>query len=842
MTSAAPSERPSSRVLSESWATLSASDAHSEDGTRSEQTDLASLIDQTSVDDVASLDDQDRYSNSEMGGNYEDHVGVNDGANEDDEEDDDNDDDDDDETDGESETSDGDNTQGVYLGHESVSESQELPMLYNRFGNTVNDSGLTTTKSTGFRQSASSSIEFVEPANWPEANQVDLKHTVRILDEAEASKLKVKLPYDPKHSVLSVTVQQTVSKQGLDVDQPFRVLYVGNPDYRNVILDKIGDVLVSNSRSSFDSTSTDSSRYHVIPTSFGAGAVPNFAELLPIHLQLIVDECLEATAYSQFGQPSNMNLRFKNRPSCTSYWAGSEYRVSSTSKWALPNVAIFFISSKDDATALETQHTARAFMERHGVPTMVISETPLWETASDRIPLNHHSLHMCLESRDVQTGETTVVRRYPIDLQTFESITPGQLNRNLASLASASSSGLGARASKFSMWESFVSLLKDDQYLRTHELSSFFRLLVMTVILVVVSSLGYTALSTVFMALSRLFSSPSTSGLAPSSASNVHVSNILPADDYRQSVQHMSSNDFQLLGSQVEDRSQLEELMGIALSSKARDDGSPDAFELQVIGDCHIILKPPHWFLSARRQPKFSVDVTRHEVHLPYELSKLFDGVYALKVDREHAHGLVNVTISSASKPPIQQTTLVDFGTPWLKIANWKRAASAMSSQFVKDLAVAQTSLSKVYNRLSTDLQVVVGDAVKQSHFLRQEADDLRHCTTQLSNGVTGTALSRSKELSAVVQRSALQPFRAVCSAFQGRQGNTNVEAKGLILGTWGRISELSTPSAGLGGIMDRIGSKESLGKAQKRARRLLRNRQCHRSEHSKMHGHQKCQ
>lgn len=836
MTSAAPSERPSSRVLSESWATLSASDAHSEDGTRSEQTDLASLIDQTSVDEVASLDDQDRYSNSEMGGNYEDHVEVNDGANEDEDED-----EDDDETDGESDSSDGGDNQGVYLGQESVSESQELPMLYHRFGHAADDSGLTT-KSTGFRQSADSSIEFIEPANWPEANQVDLKHTVHIFDDAEAAKLKEKLSCDPEHSVLSVTVQQTVTKQGLDVDQPFRVLYVGNPDYRNAILDKIGDVLVSNSRSSFDSTSTGSSRYHVIPTSFGAGAVPNFAELLPIHLQLIVDECLEATAYSQFGKPSNMNLRFKNRPSCSSYWAGSEYRVSSTSKWVLPNVAIFFISSKDDGTALETQQTARAFMERHGVPAMIISETPLWATASDSIPLNNHSLHMCLESRNPQNGETAVVRRYPIDLQTFESITPGQLNRNLASLASAKSPGLGAGASKFSMWRSLAALVKNDHYTNTQDLSSFIRLLVMATVLIVASSLGYTALTTVFVALSRLFSRPDASSLAPSSSSSVHTANVFPVDDSRHSVQHLPSNDFQLLGNQAEDRSHLEELMGLALSSQARDDESPDAFELQVIGDCHVILKPPHWFLNTKKQPKFSVDVMRHESHLPYELSKLFDGVYALKVDREHAHGLVNVTISSASKPPVQQTTLVDFGTPWLKIANWKRAASAISSQFVKDLAVAQTSLSRAYNRLSTDLQVVVGDVVKRSHFLRQEADIIRHGSTQLSSDAKSAALSRSKELSEVVQRTAVQPFWAVCSAFQERRGNINTEAKGLILGTWGRISEISSPSVGLGGMMDRIRSKESLGKAQKRARRLVRNKKCHRSEHSKMHGHQKCQ
>lgn len=847
MTSAAQSENCSSRLLSDSWATLSVSDVHSEDGTRSEQTDLASLIDPTSADDVASLDDQDRYSNSEIGGNDEDHVDVVD------------DEDEDEETDGDSSSDDDNVSERAYMGQESVSESQELPALYHRFGGTVDDTGLTAR--TAFHQSAES-IEFAEPAMWPETEQVELKHIIQVFDAAEAATLKEELPCNPEHSVLTATVQQTVTKQGLDIDQPFRVLYIGDPEYRNIILDKIGDVLVSNSRSSFESSSTESSRYHVIPTSFGAGAVPNFAELLPIHLQLIVDECLKASADPQPGKPSTMSLKFKNRPSCTSYWAGSEYLISSASDWTLPNVAIFFISSKDHTGASETQHLARTFMERHGVPAMLISEKPLWPTASHWMPLNRHSLHVCLESRNAQTSETAVVRRYPIDLQTFESITPGQLNRNLASLASIypkQSHNATPDAPKSSMWKSFQPSVNIERYMkhivlpfvnssRAQELGPILRLLALTVIFVIASSLGYTVVNAAFVFLSRLFAQPGSPKFAPSNPSSTHTANVIPVDGSEQnslSVRHLSAGEVQLLRNQVEDRSHLEELMGIALSLPAPQGEPSDTFELQVVGDCHVVLKPPHWFSTTKKQPKFTVDVTRYESSLSYELSKLFEGVYALRLDREDAHGYVNVTISTISKPPFQQTTQMDFGTPWLKIANWKRAASTVSSQLVKDLAIAQTGLSRAYDRLSTDLQVVMGDVVKRSHFLRKEADAIRHDSAQLSSDAKSAVLSRSRELSEVVKRNAIQPFWAACSAFQEQGDKINTEAKDLVSSTWSRISEISAPSVDLGGMMDRIRSiqnHESLGRAQKRARRLIRHKKFHRSDCSKMQGRQRHQ
>lgn len=831
MTSDPQPENPT-KVLSESWATLSVSDAHSEDGTRSEQTDVGSLIDQTSADDVASLDD--RYSSSEVGGNDEDH---------DDDHPDGHDNGNDDEDEDESESEDSDDGNEEYDGRSSVSESQELPALYHRFGGAVEDSGLTA--QAAFKHSSSESIEFVEPEKWPEMDLVELKHTFKFFGGAEASGLKEQLPDNLQDSVLMATVQQTMTKQSLDIDQPFRVLYIGNPDFRNIILDKIGDVLVSSSSGS-GSSSIESSRYHVVPTSFGAGDVPNFAELLPIHVQLIVDECLEASSDLRSGKPNTLSLNFKNRAPCTSSWTGSEYCLSSPSDWTLPNVAIFFVSSKDDTAALETRHLARAFMERHGVPAMVISEKPLWTTTADLIPLNRHSLHVCLESHSRHASETVVLRRYPIDLQTFESITPGQLNRNLASLASIypkQPHKVTKEAPKPSPWESIFDIEKYKKHLshfsdssNTQDLAVLLRILALAVLFAITISLGYSVVNSTLVFLSQFFVRSGVPNAASPSPSNIHTTSIIPVDGQRQtslSVQSSAAIEAQPhghQGHQAEDYSHFEELMGIALSTPTQR-GNSDNFELQVVGDCHVVLKPPRSFV-AKKHPKFSVGVTRRENALPYELSKLFDGVYSLKLDREDAHGLVNVTISTTvSKTPLTQTTQVDFGTPWLKIANWKRAASALSSQFTQDLSTAQTSLSRAYNRLCTDVSVVMSDAVKGSHVLWQEIDVLRHDSVQVSRETKNLVLTGTKQLSEVFRRNAVQPFWAACSVFQQQTGKINTDTKNLLSRTWSAISDISLPEVNLKTTMDRVRDVrkcDALSRAQTRAQGLMRRYTCH--------------
>lgn len=481
---------------------------------------------------------------------------------------------------------------------------------------------------------------------------------------------------------------------------------------------------------------------------------------------------------------------------------------------------------------------------------MVISEKPLWAMSTNLMPINRHGVHMCLESRHALTGETVVLRRYPIDLQTFESITPSQLNRNLASLASIypkQSHGVTAETPKPSAMNSLRNSIEKyskhaQQFVysnRAQEWIPALRLLALTVIFGITISLGYSAVNAAFLYLYQFFGRSTTPQLASSGSSSTHTTNIIPVESQRPtslSIKHSPASEVKLK-ELAEDRSQLEELMGITLSSSAQQ-GNPSKFELQVVGDCHVVVKPPQRFsIAGKKQANFSVGVSRQENTLSYELSKLFEGVYSLKLDREDAHGLVNVTITTHSKPPLKETTQVDFGTPWLKIANWKRAASAVSSQLVQDLGTAQTGLSRAYDRLRTDLQVAMGDAVKRSHVLRQEVDVFHHDSVQLSLDTRNAVLARSKQLSEVVRRSAVQPFWAACSAFQEHTGKVNTEAKELISNTWDRIKDLSAPSINLEGLMGQFRKarkSETLGKAQKRVQRLTKRKTCcHNSKRS---------
>ncbi|KAH8696222.1 hypothetical protein BGW36DRAFT_297122 [Talaromyces proteolyticus] len=790
-------ERPSSS-LSESWTTLSTSDIQSEDDARSEQTDTVSLIGQSGADDVTSLDGR---TSSTYG----------------DDEDDDNDDD-------------NGHYNDEYGDKESViSDSQELPRpFFAHDDSTVDDSNITT---KACLMQSSEAIEFLEPENWPEMERIELKHTIHILDDTEVSSLRTQLPMKVDHSHLAITIQQTMTKQGLELDKPFRVLYVGNPEFRNIILDKIGDVLVSSSTSNLGTSSTESSRYHVVPTSFGIGATPNYAELLPIHVQLIVDECLDAASV----KTGQITLKFKNRPSCTSSWNGSERHIQSEAEWNVPDLAIIFISDGDSETAVHTRTLAHDFMKAHGVPVMVISEEPFWKKPSQHFfNLDYHSLHLCLESRRPLTGETIVLRRYPIDVKTFESITPSQLNRHLASLSGGDSKITSTtKPPLFSSLKSKV-FYDSEKYPTIHffspyteraqEFAPFLRLVMLSIVLAVSVSLGYTVFRVLALLCVQLFTSSAvsnTTGIAPGATITAEIISSTELAGATSVALRTHSTDLSRIESlSISTVSELAEISSLLADPQSNG----DEFQFQVVGDCHVIIKPP----TAVKQNKFNVNVTRGEQSLSYELSKLFDGVYTLRLNREDAYGLVNLTVSVKSRRAKTQTFEADFGTPWLKIENWKRAAQAVSSQIMKDWGSAQTGLSDIYTRLSTDVQVWVGDVVKKSHSLRREVESLHYNPTQFKT-TRDAIIARSRELSEVVTRNALQRITDASVALEKVHEQSKALNKGLYKAVNDAVDSITAHSKDLDKFTKRfrdidfreLKTLDSLVRAQKSAKKL---------------------
>ncbi|EFW19401.1 hypothetical protein D8B26_007633 [Coccidioides posadasii str. Silveira] len=664
MTSA-PSNRPASS-LSESWATLSNSDAHSEDEWRSEHTDNMSLVGHSVADDVASLGSRDLESDIDSE-DTESHC----------------------------------------------SESRPfLPPIYREAENNFENEH----KMQASFMSMSESIVFDEPDYWPSTEVVELKHTVQVLDKADA--LRFGVPFDIGQGDLAISVQQSVSKKAIDVEKPFRVLYIGNPMFKSNVLDKLGDVLVTSPKNSVYAGSANSSRFHVVPASFGPDATPNYAELLPIHVQLVVEEAVSAEALAGPRNADSIGLSFKDREPVISTRTDSGFQLISASSWVAPDITIFFVRETEDISTYATRNLAFTFMERHNIPAMVISESPLWGGHDSSISIDPRTLHICLESRDPGTGSSKVVGRYPIDLVTFENISPAQLNRNLASLAGihpkeqaklvslrryTNQDGRMSDIAKYGTGSNCYHLLKDGCNLRTmngHILG--------LIIGIAMICLCCTGLGTLLFALFKYFA-----GFANVSVSIAHGK--ISAGSHTTLIPSTKSNS---MGTSLLPKSN-----AVVLSSCAKDKSlsvnddilklthskpnNTDKFQVYVVGDCHVIIKVPTRISSMRKVPKFEVKITKADTKLDFHLSKLFDNVYTLRLAREDAHGVMNVTISAKAKPLVEQITEVDFGTPWLKIASWKKAAQSLSYQLRNDLTAAQAGISEAYYRVFFDLQSV---------------------------------------------------------------------------------------------------------------------------------------
>jgi hypothetical protein len=247
-------------------------------------------------------------------------------------------------------------------------------------------------------------------------------------------------------------------------------------------------------------------------------------------------------------------------------------------------------------------------------------------------------------------------------------------------------------------------------------------------------------------------------------------------------------------------------------------DSTADEFQFQIVGDCHVVIKLP---LGAK-QSKFDAFVVRDGEPLPFELSKIFDGVYTLRLNREDAYGLVNLTVSMRARRAKLHTLELDFGTPWLKMENWKRAAQALSSQIRRDLGHAQTGLTDIYSRFTTDVQVWVGDVVKKSHSLRQDESFRRGSARLWESG--DAIIARSKQLGNVVARNALQQLGAASVAVDKLQQQSRVlttEAREIYKSL---VVSLSSRPQNMECLNDRLREMKataSLSRAQRLAKRL---------------------
>ena len=504
----------------------------------------------------------------------------------------------------------------------------------------------------------------------------------------------------------SVKIRQTMASHNLDLyGRSFKVLYVGPIKYKDTIIQKIATALAAPQRSNIRRSDTPGpSKFNVVPiTSFGDDRSPEVVLIDSSGVELEVEECVQASFYGRTSANSVIEITLADGTSLESKMTGHNFVVSD-GQWRLPDVTVFCVAEKDDFAAKQTRHISRLFMNRHSVRSIVVTDTPQLNAASETMTLDHLTPHICFENSTIDDSRPRVLKRIPVDLTTFSKIDASQMNRNLACLSNATSI-LRQDQEISCSWEQRINTRHKASFGRHLHgwhlwIKSYCRLAQRTVDLPLAWSL--IGLLLISFCLARLANFP-WPGWMDNARSKAHTatpstlaSSLSPFPDTSSASPSSGSlaSSTSLVPAQVSPSGSLSTYTDIASLLRyhsAQTSDRAETFEIHLLGDRHVVLRSPLWFIKLRA-PSLSFRISRDNSELEYGISTLFEGVYALQIPREHAYGLLIVDIWTQSRPIVNETFEVDFGSSWLKIAAWKESTRTVSESVRNEFGQIQAS------------------------------------------------------------------------------------------------------------------------------------------------------
>ena len=570
-------------------------------------------------------------------------------------------------------------------------------------------------------------IEFVEPSitNLNFSKPVEVSHTLQIIDGQDAAVSKFYLDMLARRSgKVAVTVRQTMASHGLQLrGRPYKILYVGDSSMRDVMVQKIATALAAslNNSSSPNAENVRPSKYNVVPISaFGEETSPEVVLIDSSGLEMSVEECSSASFARKEGGNDTIRMRLSDGSLVVSSWSGSKFVVSND--WRIADLAVICTSESDSVAVKQTRRIARSFMSRHAVQTIVVTEASHWKSHTDAITLDYLTPHIHVESLElIGQHRTQSVRRLPIDLETFLRIDAGQMNRNLACLAAARGVSKGSAPPKVAksrrsshdrlsfqeIYDAFVTDIRKDglKGLNRYEYMAGFVVMLMSVLSMVVVGFGLTGiLGASRVSNSRVFpTSVASSSVLSASTSTIATAAPLSSPSLSAMTAILASSTPARV-SPIRSLSTDVDIASFLLDAYALAPNKSDQFKVHVLGDYHIVLRPPHWFSKMKKAPKLLFKVTRGGKTLEHQISTLFDGLYALQIPREDSFGVLNVAVWTNSKPNIEESFEVDFGSSWFKVAGWEKASRIMTESIRNDLHSVQTGLRILYEQTKTGL------------------------------------------------------------------------------------------------------------------------------------------
>ncbi|KAI4155367.1 MAG: hypothetical protein LQ340_001031 [Diploschistes diacapsis] len=548
---------------------------------------------------------------------------------------------------------------------------------------------------------------------------------------------------------LAGTVRQSMKRNGLVLDGAFKVLYVGPTEMKDAVVQKIASALAAN-HSYSPRGSLNSSRVTVVPiSSFADDSSPDVVLIDSMGLDMNIEECKLARLVLTDGRSESIELKLTNRNTIMSSWNSQSGAYQISPDYMPPDLAAVYIPSLESASAKRSREQAQAFFSRHEIPALVVTFDTKWKKILPSMKIDPRLPHLCIESFDPESGTANVLDRRPVDINTFSNLDSAQLSRSLALLAPEPVLTPLSESDYFSRDSGSKSqVLSGNELVKTRRAKSWLERVRPFLVLLLASAAIYAQL--------LYYYGPGLTLTAPASLSK---GGVIPHERPVPSLSTTTNVPSPIPASACEPALTpvvVAERHDASLATLLQNKFEPnktDTFQVQVVGDNHVVLRPPTWFRQLKRAPTLQFKVSRENKQLDYEFSTLFDGVYALKLLPEEAHGVLNLSVWTNRKPRLNGTFQVEFGTPWLKVSGWQKAAQAMTEQVREELVAAQTGLFRAYVHANKRVQFFFKDAVVRADTMLKEAEKFGLASLASTIKSTEQMVTQSKALSATLSQ-----------------------------------------------------------------------------------------
>ncbi|MCJ1355939.1 MAG: hypothetical protein MMC33_005932 [Icmadophila ericetorum] len=599
-------------------------------------------------------------------------------------------------------------------------------------------------------------IKFNEPTQNHPSHPFEVCHFIKEYQGQEGDGICHTFHLNPTPLRLNATLVQQMSPQLLNPNMPFRLLYIGSPAARRSIIQKISTALACSLSTNTNSLQSPSSRYSIVPISaFGGGSSPEVLLVDHMGLEINVEDCSTARYVKEELGIDGIVLITNESRRLQSIWDGTTFTLSGDYK--LPSLAIIYVPENETALASETRVLAKHLLRRHDVPVLTICSAQSLYRPDEILRMQDRDLpHFCLEGH--YPDQTRQLRRLPIDLSCFLAIDALQMNKNLASvirdiahpededLPEVSNSDLASSSNNaLAYWNGFVKSVSARIPPYSPSLIRYGLLILLGLLLSSGTMMTMQYTKPTFDATSNNMS------IISAPVNNVPSSSVIltqPTSAQSTPIASVKTYTIEQLSTKSISPYTATDLTSLLLGSSNLTPNTSDEFKLHIIGDCHVVLRPPRWFTLLKKAPSLHFKISRQDQVVDYSSSTLFEGVYALKLSREEAHGPLNVTVWTTKKPKINETFQVDFGSPWLKVAGWKKATQVMTEQLREELRSAQTGLSQVYTHTSTCLQAFIQGTIQNAEAANREIERYRMKALDINEKVTDSVINQLQTLS----------------------------------------------------------------------------------------------